>query len=122
MVSGVVTGYKSESEEKYKRLRENAMAHGMKFSDDDTQITIGSGSAMYAPIVQFEFNGETRQVTGSVYSSSKPKMGTRMQVGIDPQNIEDARLYQKSGSVLAWVCFIIGFMMLVPIVYAYIMD
>ncbi len=66
------------------------------------------GDTMYAPVVQFEFDGQIRRVEGSVYSSGKPKMGKQMKVGIDPNNINDVRLKQGSAYFLYWMFIIVG--------------
>lgn len=66
------------------------------------------GSTLYAPVVRFEFDGQTRQATGRSACSVKPAMGAMLKVGIDPQNIADARVYQKSGWVVSWLILVAG--------------
>lgn len=74
----------------------------------------------YAPVVQFEFDGKMRQVTGTTYSSVKPEIGKPMKVGIDPQNINDARVYQTSGLVLTAVMAVLGIVLLIIAVHSHI--
>ena len=66
------------------------------------------GGTVYAPIAAFEFDGEQRRVTGSVYSSGKPKMGKQCIVGVDPNNIEKARIYSKWNYVFYGIFFVVG--------------
>lgn len=80
----------------------------------------GSREAVYAPVVRFEFDGQSRRVTGTTYSSFKPKTGTPMKVGVNPQNIEDARVYQKSGLILTAVTAVLGIVLLIIAVNSHI--
>ena len=75
---------------------------------------------MYSPVVRFEFDGQSRRVTGTTYSSFKPKTGTPMKVGVNPQNIEDARVYQKSGLILTAVTAVLGIVLLIIAVHSHI--
>lgn len=93
IVNGVVTSYES------KEIKTNA--------------AYSSAQTVYAPIVKFEFAGEQRCVTGRSFSATKPKTGTVMQVGIDPQNIYDARLYSKAGYGVASALLWLGIILLV---------
>lgn len=97
MVNGVVTSYES------KQIKTNA-------------AYASSAQTVYAPIVKFEFDGEQRYVTGRSFSATKPTTGTMMQVGIDPQNIYDARLYSKAGYGMASVLLWLGVILLVSAV------
>lgn len=78
------------------------------------------GDNLYAPVVQFEFDGQVRQATGRVYSSGKPKMGKVMKVGVDPQNIREARVFQKSGLILTAVAAVLGIAFLIQALYSHI--
>lgn len=73
---------------------------------------------IYWPVIQFEFDGQVRQVTGTVYSRFKPKIGKPMKVGVNPQNIEDARVYQKSSLILTGTIAILGTIFLIRMVYS----
>jgi len=54
------------------------------------------GTTMYHAVVGYEFDGENRTVVdNSVSSSWKPKIGKIRQVGVDPLNPQDARIYSK---------------------------
>ncbi len=94
IVNGVVTSYES------KEIKTNA-------------AYASTSKTVYAPVVQFEFNGEQRYVTGRSFSAEKPRTGTVMQVGIDPQNIYDARLYSKAGYGVASALLWLGIILLV---------
>lgn len=97
IVNGVVTSYES------KEIKTNA-------AYSSTSKTVS------APVVQFEFDGEQRYVTGRSFSATKPQTGTVMQVGIDPQNIYDARLYSKAGYRLASLFLWLGGLLLLAAV------
>ena len=79
---------------------------------------LGTRAVVYLPVVRFEFDGQVRQVTGTVYSRFKPKIGKPMKVGVNPQNIEDARVYQKSNLILTGTIAILGTMLLSRMVYS----
>ncbi|MGN0016041.1 MAG: DUF3592 domain-containing protein [Candidatus Avelusimicrobium sp.] len=93
IVNGVVTSYAS------KEIKTNA--------------AYSSAQTVYAPVVKFEFDGEERYITGRSFSATKPKTGTVMQVGIDPRNIYDARLYSKAGYGVASALLWLGIILLV---------
>ena len=118
IVRGVVTGVSERNEEKWKNFRDRAHSNGMNVPENRPRS--GGREAVYAPVVQFEFDGQVRQVTGTTYSSFKPKTGTPMKVGIDPQNIEDARLYQISGLILTAVMAVLGIILLIITVYLHL--
>lgn len=73
---------------------------------------------IYWPVVQFEFDGQTRQVTGSGYSYFKPILGKPMQVGIDPQNIANVRVYKRTALIFDGVIAILGTIFLIRMVYS----
>ena len=79
---------------------------------------LGTRAVVYLPVVRFEFDGQVRQVTGTVYSRFKPKIGKPMKVGVNPQNIEDARVYQKSNLILTGTIAILGTIFLIRMVYS----
>ena len=64
------------------------------------------GRGTYTPLVRYEFEGQTHEVQGSVYTSSIPKMGKQMTVGIDPDNLHDVRL--KESNILYFIFIIVG--------------
>lgn len=66
------------------------------------------GGTTYAPVVSFEFDGEQRQATGTIYSSAKPTIGKLYVVGIDPQHIEKARVYSKCNYMFFGIFALIG--------------
>lgn len=75
---------------------------------------------LYAPIVMFELDGEARKITGTTYSPSKsPQLGMRCTVGIDPRNIDNARIYFRKNFVIAIVFFVIGCAMLMGAVISF---
>lgn len=78
----------------------------------------GEGKPLYVPVVAFEFDGQSRQVTGTMGSSLKPKIGSVMKVGIDSQNINNARVFQRSSRALAWGLLAVGVGILYCAVYA----
>lgn len=92
MVPGVVTSYEQ------KRGKQN--------------------STLYTPVVQFEFDGQTRRAAGTLYSSGKPKPGTPMKVGVNPRDITDARVFQRASLVMSGVFFVTGMIVLCAAVYA----
>ncbi len=115
IIPGVVTDYKTR-ETRQERFRKEAVSRGFKSSGGEL-ISLGSPreTPMYAPVVQFEFAGQIRQITGTVYSSSKPKMGAAVKVGVDPQNIEAARILSKFSFGVLF--FVIGLLLLATAVY-----
>lgn len=78
-----------------------------------TNAAYSSGQTVYAPVVKFEFDGGERYITGRSFSAAKPETGTVMRVGINPQNIYDARLYSKAGYGMASVLLWLGVILLV---------
>ena len=57
---------------------------------------------VYYPIISFTFDGEPREVTDTAYSSYTPLIGQRRQLGINPQNIQDVRVYSFEDEL--WNC------------------
>ena len=78
------------------------------------------GGTVYAPIAAFEFDGEQRRVTGSIYSSGKPKMGKQCIVGVDPYDIEKARIYSKWNYVFYGLFLVIGIGLLIGGVFSFL--
>jgi hypothetical protein len=71
----------------------------------------------YTPLVQYEFEGETREVQGNTYSSGLPKMGKQMMVGINPDDSRDVRLKESTWlfflfMIIGLVAFVSGFVSL----------
>lgn len=54
----------------------------------------GGGKALWAPVVEFEFDGKT------FYSSRPTKIGTRIWVGVNPENIQETRIKQNGEMLL----------------------
>lgn len=69
---------------------------------------------VYYPIISFTFDGEPMEVIDDNYSSYTPLIGQRRQVGINPQNIQDVRVYSFEDQLwngifmLAGLFFIFG--------------
>lgn len=80
---------------------------------------LGARAVLYLPVVRFEFDGQVRQVTGTVYSRFKPKIGKPMKVGVNPQNIKDVRIYKKSNLILTGTIAVLGTIVLIRMVYSH---
>ena len=76
IIQGVITGYKS-------------------YRDD--------GTTMYTPIATFEFDGQKRECVDSFSSSWKPTIGKLCKIGVNPNNIEEARIYSTGETIFWWV-------------------
>ena len=63
---------------------------------------------VYYPIVTYTYNDETLEATDSEYSPYKPLMGQRRQVGINPQNPRDVRVYSGEGELWSWIFMLAG--------------
>lgn len=63
---------------------------------------------LWTPIVQFEFDGQIRRVSGTFYSNRPPKKGSVMWVGINPRNTEDVRIKQKGADFLCIFTLLAG--------------
>lgn len=66
----------------------------------------GKGGTSYYEVVSFDFDGQTRTVEGNVGGPFKPKMGTVREVGVDPQNIQKARV--RSGVWFGIIFALVG--------------
>lgn len=64
-------------------------------SESQSHDSDHKNQTMYSAIVTFEFDGQTRQVTEGSSSSWKPKLGTVRQVGVDPADIQNVRVYSR---------------------------
>ncbi len=51
------------------------------------------GAMRYAPIVEFEYNGEKRRFQDTVFSSEEPIKGAKVIVGINPKNPYEVRIH-----------------------------
>lgn len=107
IVRGVVTGWSTRQEEHWQQFRAQASLMEKKLPEQCPK-NLGAGKPLYAPVVAFEFDGQSRQVTGTMWTSSKPKIGSVMKVGVDPQNIQDARVLQKSEWLLGGLFLLVG--------------
>ena len=64
---------------------------------------------VYAPIVQYEVNKEKYSVTGSVYVSSKPKIGSAITIAVDPTNHKNAKVVQSETILdITWALLVLG--------------
>lgn len=63
---------------------------------------------IYAPVVRVEWEGGFREVVGSFYSSTQPRLGEVMTVGVNPLDTQDMRVKQKGGGVLLLVGVLVG--------------
>ena len=75
------------------------------------------GNTTYTPVVQYEFEGEIREVQGNNYSSFIPKMGKQMMVGVNPEDSRDVRLKESTWlfflfMIIGLVAFVSGFVSL----------
>ena len=80
------------------------------------------GGTVYAPIAAFELDGEHRRVTGSIYSSGKPEMGKQCIVGVDPNNIDKARIYSKGTFVFYGIFLVVGIGLLIGGVFSFLSN
>lgn len=85
MVSGIITGYKN-------------------YQDREGD---GKETTMYHAIATFELDGEKREVVSLWSTSVKPKIGKPCQVGINPDDMNEARIYSKMEGFFNWI--LIGF-------------
>lgn len=56
--------------------------------------------ALWAPVAEFEFDGQIRRVSGTFYSNRPPKIGFQIWVGVNPENIQETRIKQNGETVL----------------------
>ena len=75
---------------------------------------------MYSAIVTFEFDGQTRQVTDSSSSSWKPTLGKERWVGIDPQDIQNARVYSRFWQFFYLIFICLGLVMIGATLYSWL--
>lgn len=68
----------------------------------------GNSTTTYTPIISFEFDGQQRTVSHPVSSFIKPEIGKLCQVGVNPYNIEEVRVYSKLWLGITWGVFGIG--------------
>ncbi len=64
------------------------------------------GVRVYAPVVEFEFDGQIRRVQGVLGAPFKPKIGAKKTVGINPQHIYEARV-KSNYNLIAYILLII---------------
>lgn len=104
LVFGGVGGYGIWNEWKF--FKTAIRVPGVVVSYDERRGN--KGGKVYSPVVAFEFDGEERKVTGSLYSSSKPKIGEQRIVGVEPNHIEKARIYAKSNFIFYGLFLLVG--------------
>ena len=56
--------------------------------------------ALWAPVAEFEFDGQIRRAGGTFYSNRPPKIGSQIWVGVNPENIQETRIKQNGETVL----------------------
>ena len=62
-----------------------------KVTDYDTQVG-SKGNVTYVEVVSYDFDGQTRTIKSNVGMPFKPKMGTMREVGVNPDDIQKARV------------------------------
>ena len=68
---------------------------------------------MYYPIVRYYFNDEFHEVTGTYGSEVPPIISHRKQVGINPENIEDVRVYSGEKELFDWLYVLPGMALMI---------
>lgn len=90
-----------------------------KITSFETQVTTGKRAqkqTMYAEVISFPFENGTRNVTGSVWTLSRPKMGTVRKVGIRPDRKNAFRVYSSIPYIAGSIFGLIGLITLVVLV------
>ena len=89
-------------------FRKTIIVPGVIVRYDEHKEKTGDTQIMYAPVVSFSFQGQTREIT-SEYSSSSPSknIGEICKVGINP-NTQEARIYSVGNTWLFSLAFIFG--------------
>ena len=84
--------------------------------DEDSRHT----KTMFSEVVSYSFNGETREITSNFSSSSydEANIGQIRQVGINPNNPYEARIYSKGEFVIAVVLMSVGGLLLLLVLKA----
>lgn len=73
----------------------------------------GAERIMYQTIATFEFDGKKREVIETRHASSyKPTLGKPCQVGINPYNIQEARIYSKMNLFFYVIFIALGLLMI----------
>lgn len=73
----------------------------------------GSKRTVYEATVSFEFEGKPCTAPNSITGSSKPEIGTPVQVGVNPYNIEEVRINPRAEAVAIWVLMGIGLFLVI---------
>ena len=74
----------------------------------------GRQCTLYRKVISFEFDGQTRQFTNyRSASSSKPKIGTSCKVGVNPNDIQDVRIYSTFSIIILWFMMASGLLFIV---------
>ena len=79
-------------------------------------------TTMYRKVVSYSFGGETREITSSFSSSryDENTVGQTCEVGINPKNPYDARIYSKGEIILAVVLIGLGGILALVILGAFL--
>ena len=73
----------------------------------------GRRCTLYRKVISFEFDGQTRQFTARSASSIKPKIGTLCKIGVNPNDIQDVRIYSAFHIVIFWFIMVSGLLFIV---------
>ena len=73
----------------------------------------GDRCTLYRKVISFEFDGQTHQVTSHSASSIKPKIGTLCKIGVNPNDIQDVRIYSVFHIVILWFIMASGLLFIV---------
>ncbi len=73
----------------------------------------GDRCTLYRKVISFEFDGQTHQFTPRSASSFKPKIGTLCKIGVNPNDIQDVRIYSTFHIVIFWFIIASGLLFIV---------
>lgn len=81
----------------------------ISYTTDRSTDSDGSTSDTHEPVVSYSVNGQTYQVTGTIGSSSVPKIGSTKQVAYDPSNPANAKVVESGATkALFWIFPVAG--------------
>ncbi len=61
---------------------------------------LSGGKALWTPVAEFEFDGQRRRVSGTLLSHRPGKTGSLVWVGVNPDNMQEARIKQNGETIL----------------------
>ncbi len=80
-----------------------------------------NGSTTYAPVVQYQVNGQSYKVISNSSSSNYPTIGSQKQVAYDPQQPQDSKIVAGVGTKsILYLLIIIGVLFIVIGPFAFI--